>query len=74
MIDWMPDTTQVSITAIPNRESVWEGIILVGRQPTLQNDYEIAYTCATYSIRTPPLAHNIKCSMIKMGMVYSNHE
>ena len=27
MMDWMPDTTQVSITAIQNGESVWENII-----------------------------------------------
>ena len=56
----MPDTTQVSITAIQNRESVWESIMLDGRQSTTQNDYEIAYTCATYSIRTPPLAYDVK--------------
>ena len=60
MIDWMPDTTQVSITAIQNRESVWESIMLDSRQSTFQNDYEIAYTCATYSIRTPPLAHDVE--------------
>lgn len=56
----MPDTTQVSITAVQNRESVWESIMWDGRQSTLQNDYEIAYTCATYSIRTPPLAYDVK--------------
>ena len=33
---------------------------LDGRQLTLQNYYEIAYTCATYSIRTPPLGYDVK--------------
>ena len=31
-----------------------------GWQPILQNYYEIAYTCATYSIRTPPLGYDVK--------------
>ena len=30
------------------------------RQRILQNYYEIAYTCATYSIRTPPLGYDVK--------------
>ena len=33
---------------------------LDGRQPTPQNYYEIAYTCATYNIRTPPLGYDVK--------------
>ena len=33
---------------------------LGGRQPTLQNYYEIAYTCATYNIQTPPLGYDVK--------------
>lgn len=71
----MPDTTQVSITAIQNGESVWENIIHFKNcrsisewdtnkfgwpSATTPNYYEIAYTCATYSIRTPPLGYDVK--------------